>query len=188
RRWLAANRRKNSVAPDLFWIPLDAPGRLAISARSRGGDWLPDEVAGWKRAGIGVVVSLLTPDEEAELDLTAEAAECASQGVRFVSLPVPDRSLPPDPDRWNAAVADVVSALESGIRVAAHCRQGIGRSGLLVLAVLKTLGQSTDEAIDRVSAARGRPVPETPEQAVWIARFTPSPPTPLPEGRGEPKL
>jgi protein-tyrosine phosphatase len=162
------------VAPDLFWISLDSPGRLAISARPRGGDWLPDEVVGWKRTGVRLVVSLLTPEEEAEFDLTAEAAECASQGVRFVSLPVPDRSLPPDPDRWNAAVADLVSALATGIRVAAHCRQGIGRSGLLVLAVLKTLGLATDKAIRRVSAARGRPVPETPEQAGWIASYTPA--------------
>ncbi len=161
------------MTPDLFWIPLDAPGRLAISARPRGGDWLPDEVAGWQRAGVGLVVSLLTPDEETELDLTAEAAGCASRGVRFVSLPVPDRSLPPDPDRWNAAVADVASAVAAGIRVAAHCRQGIGRSGLLVLAVLKTLGLTTDEAVRRASAARGRPVPETPEQAGWIARYEP---------------
>lgn len=162
------------LAPDLFWIPLDAPGRLAISARPRGGDWLSDEIAGWQRAGVGLVVSLLTSDEEAELDLTAEAAECASQGVRFVSLPVPDRSLPPDPARWNAAVAEVCSALAADIRVAAHCRQGIGRSGLLVLAVLKTLGLTTDEAVSRVSAARGRPVPETADQAGWIARYLPA--------------
>ena len=161
------------MAPDLFWIPLDSPGRLAISARPRDGDWLPDETAGWQRAGVGLMVSLLTPDEETELDLAAEAAECASQGVRFVSLPVPDRSLPPDPDRWNAAVMEVCSALAAGIRVAVHCRQGIGRSGLFVLAVMKTLGLTTDEAIRRVSVARGRPVPETPEQAAWIVSYTP---------------
>jgi len=35
-----------------FWIPTETSGRLAILARPRGGDWLPDEVAVWKRAGI----------------------------------------------------------------------------------------------------------------------------------------
>lgn len=39
------------------------PGRLAISARPRGGDWLPDEIRAWLRAGIDTVVSLLTATE-----------------------------------------------------------------------------------------------------------------------------
>jgi len=42
-----------------FW-----PGRLGIAARPRGGDWLIDELRSWRKAGVHVVVSLLTPDEE----------------------------------------------------------------------------------------------------------------------------
>jgi protein-tyrosine phosphatase len=168
------------MAPDLYWIPLDAPGRLAITARPRGNDWLADEVAGWKRAGIGTVVSLLEPDEAAELGLADEATETANQGIRLIPLPMPDRAVPPDQTVVDAVVAELVQELTDGGRVAVHCRQGIGRSALLAIVVLKELGMTTDEAIRRVSAARGRPVPETSEQVEWIARYNPA----VPAGSG----
>jgi len=57
---------------ELYWIEGPWPGRLAISARPRGGDWLEDEVKSWRRAGLDIIVSLLTPDEEEALDLQRE--------------------------------------------------------------------------------------------------------------------
>jgi hypothetical protein len=47
----------------LYWIDLAGRGRLAIAARPRAGDWLPDEVAGWRSEGVDVVISLLQPSE-----------------------------------------------------------------------------------------------------------------------------
>ena len=156
------------MTPTLYPIPLDAPGRLAITARPRGNDWLADEVAGWKRAGVTRVVSLLTPDEETDLGLVEEDAECTAAGVQFVRLPVPDRGIPPNRAEFERVVSEVVAELNRGGMVAVHCRQGIGRSALVVLTVLKALGLPTADAIACVSAARGLPVPETPEQAAWI--------------------
>ena len=49
---------------ELYWIDGPWPGKLAISARARGGDWLEDEMRGWRRNGIDTVVSLLTPAEK----------------------------------------------------------------------------------------------------------------------------
>jgi hypothetical protein len=43
----------------LYWIDAPATGRLAIMARPRAGDWLDDEIAGWKLAGVDTVVCLL---------------------------------------------------------------------------------------------------------------------------------
>ena len=70
----------------LYWIEEAWPGRIALSARPRGGDWLVEEVSHWKRSGIGTVVSLLEPQEETDLDLGDEAAEVRREGdgVRFV--------------------------------------------------------------------------------------------------------
>lgn len=166
------------MTPDLYRIPTDTSGRLAISARPRGGDWLSDEVAGWQRAGVTVVVSLLEADEERDLGLTDEATECAAHGLHFVPVPVPDRGVPTDRIAFAEAVITVADELDNGERVGVHCRQGIGRSGLFAVAVLKALGVSTDIAIGAASAARGRPVPETPEQTEWLRRF--APPTPAP--------
>jgi len=49
-----------------------------------------------------------------------------------------------------------------------HCRQGIGRSGLVASGVLMSSGIKANEAMQIVSSARGISVPETPEQRRWI--------------------
>src|SRR5713101_2898754 len=54
------------MRPDIHWIDLPVAGRLAIMARPRAGDWLADEIAGWRAAGIDIVVNLLEPAEIAE--------------------------------------------------------------------------------------------------------------------------
>ncbi len=61
-------------------------------------------------------------------------------------------------------VRKVALDLGAGKSVVVHCRQGIGRSGLIAIAVLMQAAQKLDEAIALVSRARGREVPETPEQ------------------------
>ncbi len=75
----------------VFWIEGPWPGRLAIVPRPRGGDWLEDEVAAWHSAGLGVVLSALTSEENAELDIDKEADLCQAQGIEFVSLPIQDQ-------------------------------------------------------------------------------------------------
>ena len=45
-----------------------------------------------------------------------------------------------------------------------HCRQGIGRSSLLVALVLMSLGTDLDEALAAIGNARSLDVPETEEQ------------------------
>jgi len=79
---------------ELFWIPTTFAGRLAVASRPRGGDWLDDEIAGWKQAGVITLVSMLTPEEASELDLEGEATASAAHGIAFRSLPVPDRDVP----------------------------------------------------------------------------------------------
>jgi len=157
------------MTPPLFPVALDALGRLAVAARPRGHDWLSDEVAGWKRAGVTLVVSLLTPDEDTELGLTAEAAECAAAGIEFVNLPIPDRGLPRSRTEFDAVVSRVVGEVNRDGMAVTHCRQSVGRAPLLAVAVLKAFGVPTEDATARVSAARGVRVPEMNEQAEWVA-------------------
>ena len=53
---------------EVHWIK-GLPCRLAILPRPRSGDWLEDEIRSLRGQGIDVLVSLLTPDETAELGL-----------------------------------------------------------------------------------------------------------------------
>jgi protein-tyrosine phosphatase len=156
------------MQPDLFWIPGPWQGRLAIAPRPRGGDWLQDEVAAWRKAGLGLVVSLLEDDEAAQLDLTHEGSIVEAAGMRFLSFPIPDRGAPASTPRTLSLLRNMAAALEQGQNVAVHCRQGIGRSGLVAASLLVMSGASSEKAIEAVSVARGLAIPETPEQHEWI--------------------
>jgi protein-tyrosine phosphatase len=156
------------MKPDLSWIPGPWPGRLAVAARPRGGDWLHDELTAWRKAGLGAVVSLLEDDEAAQLDLAREGSAFESAGMRFILFPIPDRGVPASTRQALSLLGDIAAALEQGQNVAVHCRQGIGRSGLLAASLLVMSGKSVEKAIEVVSAARGLAIPETPEQLEWI--------------------
>jgi len=156
------------MIPDLLWIPGPWSGKLAITARPRGGDWLDAEVVGWRSAGLDVVVSLLEEEEAAQLELALEGQAAASNGARFVSFPIPDHGVPASTQRVIALLRDIAGALDDGKNVAVHCRQGIGRSGLIAAGALVSAGMAPDQAIEVVSAARGQTVPETAAQHRWI--------------------
>jgi protein-tyrosine phosphatase len=65
----------------------------------------------------------------------------------------------------------IAGDLSTGKNVLVHCRQGIGRSGLVAACLLVKKGMSPGAAVDSVSAARGMPVPETTEQRDWIDHY-----------------
>jgi protein-tyrosine phosphatase len=154
--------------PDLFWIPGPWPGRLAVVTRPRGGDWLEDEVGGWTRAGLDLIVSLLEDNEAAQLELGDEGAAARSSGLDFISFPIPDRGVPSSLLDAVGLLRKIAKALGEGKNVAVHCRQGVGRSGMIASGVLVLSGAGPRKAIEAVSAARGQKVPETPMQLRWI--------------------
>jgi protein-tyrosine phosphatase len=158
----------------VYWIDGPWPGRLAIVPRPRGGDWLEDEVQAWQQAGLDRVVSLLTPDEVADLDLSKEAAWCQTHDMQFMSFPIPDRGVPASRHAALALVQQLEQALAVGERIAVHCRQGIGRSALLAACVLVAAGEEPDMAFQHISAARGCTVPETVEQQEWVKACVPA--------------
>jgi protein-tyrosine phosphatase len=151
--------------------PVDS-GRLAITPRPRGGDWLADELSALRDVGVGALVSLLTPAEEAELELSAEAELARAAGLTWLSLPIQDRTLPSDAAAFEALLSAIAAQLARGLCVAVHCRQSIGRASVVAASVLVRHGAAPDEAWRRIEAARGRPVPDTPEQRRFVEGLT----------------
>jgi protein-tyrosine phosphatase len=156
---------------ELHWINGPWPGRLAVAARPRGGDWLADEIASWKREGVEAVLSLLTPQEEKDLDLTEEARLMKSEGLIFTSFPIPDRQVPSSESDIASLLDNANHTLANGTNLVIHCRQGLGRSGLVAACLLATAGLSPGAAVEVISAARGVEIPETKEQRDWIDRY-----------------
>lgn len=159
------------MKPDVYWIDGPWPGKLAILARPRGADWLQDEVAGWKEAGVDVVVSLLTRGENSELGLLDERELVQRYGLTFISFPIADFSVPKSTHEVRRLVSKLEQSLTSGKSIGIHCRQGIGRSSLMAACLLLTTGESPRTAFQHISSARGLSVPDTSEQRNWVADF-----------------
>lgn len=159
------------MAATVFWVPGPWRGQLAIVPRPRGGDWLGDETGAWRDAGIDMVVSLLEPEEEAQLVLEGESAAASASGIDFKPFPIPDRGVPPSHASVAELVNSIVDALDRGRNVAVHCRQGIGRSAIIVGAVLVAAGEAPQSALRTIHESRGVEAPETDEQRRWLTDF-----------------
>jgi protein-tyrosine phosphatase len=140
---------------------------LSTMARPRGGDWLSDEMEALSSSGVGVLVSTLTPSEEAELDLSGESASAVSAGLEYISFPIQDRGVP-EATMFRELVRKLRAALEGGSHVVIHCRMGIGRSSLVAAGVLVAEGTEGPAAWAAISDARGLPVPDTEAQRDWL--------------------
>ncbi len=147
------------------------PGQLAIVPRPRGGDWLEDELRAFKEEGFDLVVSLLTEDESQELGLARESDLSRKHELKFLGFPIPDLGTP-DSAAAQEFLGRLHRALSAAERIAVHCRQGIGRSGLVASSLLVMSGIDPATAFRKVSAARGLSVPETPAQRDWVIELS----------------
>ena len=156
---------------ELHWVEGPWPGKLALAARPRGGEWLKDEIASWSQAGVNTVLSLLTHEEEQDLDIADEAAQVKAHGMEFLSFPIVDRQVPNSESQLTKTLEQLDSELAAGRNIVLHCRQGIGRTGLVAACLLLTKGLDPETAVKRLSTARGVSIPETPGQRRWIEHF-----------------
>ena len=72
---------------------------------------------------------------------------------------------------WSSILENLDSDLADGKNVVVHCRQGVGRSGLIAACMLVSKGLRSRAAIEPVSAARSGEVPETPQQRRRIDHY-----------------
>ena len=159
------------MSTPLYWVNKMWPGKLALAARPRGGDWLEDEMSAWRCSGVDIVLSLLTPEEEADLDLQAEEGEAKAHGLEFWSFPIRDREVPRSEGELASTLERIDHALTAGKNVVLHCRQRVGRTGLVAACMLVSKGIAPDTAVRTLSEVRGATIPETPNQRHWIDHY-----------------
>ena len=133
------------MKPTIYPIKTSLPFRLSIVGRPRGGAPLRDELSALAKDGIEILVSMLPTKEAEELGLAQEAIECHAAAIRFVNIPPPDRSVPPDTLQFLKAVEEFAADLRAGKNIGVHCRAGIGRSFLLAASLLIVLGIPAEE-------------------------------------------
>ncbi|MDX2155219.1 MAG: dual specificity protein phosphatase family protein [Hyphomicrobiaceae bacterium] len=150
--------------PAIYWVDAPLRGRLAVVSRPRS----PAHFGALKAGGIDVLVSMLEPDEAESVGLADEARHCAEVGIEFMHLPITDHGVPTSFTSMEQALVAIAGHLEQGRGVGAHCFAGLGRSPLLVAAVLIHHGHTDETAVELVSEARGTSVPEMDEQYAWL--------------------
>jgi len=110
------------------------------------------------RAGLALVVCLTPRDELAELSPRYHSA--VAQGAvafRWMHVPMRNFGVPEDGAAFRRDVHGIAAALRHGDSVLLHCAAGIGRTGSAAACVLKALGATTEEALERVRAAGSNP-------------------------------
>jgi protein-tyrosine phosphatase len=153
---------------DIFWI--DDTG-LAIVMRPRGDEWLENDLKRIQMAGIQTIISTIEAWEARALGLAEEGPMLEHLGIRFISYPMQDRSVPFDREDFTAFVKRLGTRLQGGEKIGVHCRGCIGRSTVVTAATLITLGWPAETALDAIEKARGCSVPDTEEQRDWIIEF-----------------
>jgi protein-tyrosine phosphatase len=116
--------------------------------------------------GIQVIVSLLCASELVELALRKPTSACGITSNSF-HCRCPDLGAPTDTGEFIEAVHRLTALLHGGSRVAVHCRQSVGRSGLLAASLAMACGMPLQTALGTISKAWGVTVPETEAQMVW---------------------
>jgi protein-tyrosine phosphatase len=157
----------------LYWLDNSTfGGRLAISSRPRGGDWLEDEIRHFKQQGIDTIVSVLTPLEINELQLEYEGHYCDSHHISYLSYPINDRQVPKSLGAFSEFTQKLSNLLSQEKNILIHCRQGIGRSSLIAAGVLSYHHNlSTYEIFKSIELCRGSTLPDTQEQINWLTNW-----------------
>lgn len=151
------------------------PGRSTRDGRGRAlRRDLQQDVEAIHAAGFGTVLSLLSDDELAALGAAGLGAALQRAGLQWRQFPIQDFGVPGPQalPAWRKLQHELLAQLRAGEGVLVHCAAGLGRTGTMVAALLKALGDEGATAIARVRQARPGTI-ETAAQEAFVKAFEP---------------
>lgn len=147
--------------------------QFAIMPYPKGGDFLEQSVEEVMLLGYEIVVSMLTSEEQAELELLAEGEVFQNKGILYLNFPIRDEVADSDSE-----VVGFVDSLEQSHKktnkMLFHCRGGVGRSSMMLSLLTARLGVEPETSFELITRSRGEQAPETEFQRQWVARLSKS--------------
>jgi protein-tyrosine phosphatase len=133
-----------------------------------------DDVAALERAGVRRVLNLAQDEEYREGDRPNVERALAAAGIEERRLMLTDYGELP-PDTLDAAVQELNTWLDEGVRAYLHCRAGWQRSAAVAAAVValrtgREIGEALDYVQDRKPSADPLPHQREDLQRWWDAR------------------
>lgn len=141
-----------------------APGKCCTSLL--GADWRRDldlDIASLVTWRADLVVTLLTTEEMAFLQIPSLGERIRATGIDWLNLPIEDTSKPTPAwwQRWDEVSPNLHARLESGARIIIHCRGGLERAAFVAALLQMERGLPITDALARIAKARegARPLP-----------------------------
>lgn len=119
------------------------------------GDCLIEGLQSIRSWGAAVVVTLLEEAEIVSLGVRDLGKNVVAMDMVWVHLPIRNMSLPDHGDeKWRVVMPCLCNLLRLGQHVVIHCKEGVGRAGVVAARLLIELGLSATTAITMVRRAR----------------------------------
>jgi hypothetical protein len=165
-----------------YWVE---PGRLL--AGEHPGHWdenvMRRRVCGLLDAGITLFIDLTAPEDGAGAYQGLLEKVSRERGIyaEYLSVPLPEETVPDHVEDMVYALSEIQFALESGLRVYVHCTDGVGRTGMVIGCWLVERGFDPEDALDELArrfAAMNKArfhhgTPSSALQAEWVENWEP---------------
>jgi protein-tyrosine phosphatase/nicotinamidase-related amidase len=158
---------------DMLDGPRVGPARVGLTILPGRRDWrrnLAADLEQLRSAGVDAVACLVPLDELERYGVGELLDAYRSAGLELLHLPLLDQR-GAGREVLHEAVTWIESRVVAGRTLAIHCVGGLGRSGMVAAAWLRSRGASVDEALTTVRAARGPRAVETPAQEQSVRAF-----------------
>lgn len=117
-----------------------------------------------------VLCSLLTKKEIVKYNLDLEKKICELNKIAFTHLEITDESIPGYVEFKNLILI-LLKKSKTNEHIIIHCKHGIGRSGMVAVAMLLHHGYNLKDACQLATKARGYDVPQSKSQRKLLSFY-----------------
>ncbi len=146
------------------------PGSLGLTILPGRKDYsrsIDDDLQQLKKAGVNIIIPLITDDEFHQFGVDDLLEEYDESGFLVHRLPIMDQLVSSEQE-MRKLVKFMDDHINEGKKIMVHCVGGLGRSGMAAASFLKYKGLSADEAVDVVRQARGPRAVESKIQEEFV--------------------